>query len=94
MIIIVNTLGVKINIIDSIPLTKRFGTQYVTLPIGSIDTISIVKLNELGDIVQIEDSIGDDYYVHHTEVTSINGASTFTDVESVFNAISDAVLNI
>ena len=94
MIIKVNTLGIYIDLSGSAQsVIDRFGTPCVTMPVGSVDTIEVITAYDIGASVQIEDSVGDDFYIHHTEITSFNGVTTpFTDVKSVHDAISNAIL--
>ena len=96
MIIKINTFGIYIDLsANTQAVIDRFGSPCITLPVGSIDTIEVVAAFAIGLSVQIENSVGDDFYIHHSEVANFNGSTTaFIDAKSLHDAISIALLGL
>lgn len=88
MIIKVNQNGISIDVSMSTELTDRFKTTHGTIPRHNIDKFKIFKHPNIGDVVEVVDLHNDEFYIHHSLITSINGDAGFNSALEVFNKIN------
>ena len=92
MIIKVNQNGISIDVSMSQDLIDKFGTTNATIPRDFIAKFKIkLATNNSPDLVQVIDKDEDEYSIHFSLITSINGESGFTSNIDVFNKINEAL---
>ncbi len=94
MIITANTKGITIDVTGNAELTALYQSRKVSVFTHNIDVFVIKNDSVIGECLFISDFDHHEYCINQTNVTSINGVSVFANVDTVFNAINNALLGV
>lgn len=84
MVVKVNNNGVYIDMSANPTLAALYGTEHVVIPSSYIASINTYNHPDLGEVIRITDKVEDEYFIHHSMVTSINTVTGWTSSLDVF----------
>ena len=97
MIVKVSTKGISIDVTSNQVLIDYFKTTHAIILSGEIEVFRIEPNtpNTGGKSLQLDDKNGNQYYIYHNMITSVNGLTTgFDTVEDLFNLVGGYLLGL